>query len=196
MLQGIKERPVSVLASADTSGVVVLSVCGAYRLITIDLKSHKARTSTPKGKGRASPGGRVSPSTLDSPVQGSKRRSSAQNRRSSVGWLLESGKDLDGMDQPVLRPLQLTLSADLSLLSAIVEVDGNIELIQVTVDDLVAVQTGMQIDAIRSLAEPVRSRWLYRMFEDIKTIRRLDPPYNVDADILSTPTNCTYNALP
>lgn len=143
MLQGIKERPVSVLASADTSGVVVLSVCGAYRLVTIDLKSHRTRTSTPKGKGRASPGGRVSPSTVDSPVQASKRRS-AQNRRSSVGWLLESGKDVDGMDQgTVLRPLQLTLSADLSLLSAIVEVDGNIELIQVTIDGPVAVQKGV-----------------------------------------------------
>lgn len=135
----------SVLASADTSGVVVLSVCGAYRLVTIDLKRYRTRTSTPKGKGkgRASPGGRVSPSTVDSPLQASKRRS-AQNRRSSVGWLLESGKDVDGIDQgTMLRPLQLTLSSDLSLLSAIVEVDGNIELIQVTIDDLVAVQTSM-----------------------------------------------------
>ena len=32
---------------------------------------------------------------------------------------------------PGLRPLQLALSADLSLLTALVEVDGHVELIQV-----------------------------------------------------------------
>lgn len=125
--QGMKERPVSVLASADAAGVVVLSICGAYRLITIDLRSH--RTVAGKGKGGAFPGGRLSPSKVDSPRQRRPRRSSGLDTVGAAGST-ESDGDADGAG-PGVRPLQLTLSADLSLLSALVEVDGHIELIQV-----------------------------------------------------------------
>ena len=112
--QGIKERPVSVLASCDSGGVVVLS-CGALKVMTIDLRCHRT-SGPPKGKGKTS---------SDSPVQGTRKRPPVQHRR--------SGGDVNCTGTgPGLRPLQLTLSADLSLLSAIVEVDGHIELIQVT----------------------------------------------------------------
>lgn len=117
----------SVLASADTGGVVVLSVCGAYRLITIDLRAHRKPA---KGKGRASMSGRVSPGKVDSPRQRRSRRSPGQDGAGLSG-LRDSGGDIDGTG-PGLRPLQLTLSADLSLLAALVEVDGHVELIQVT----------------------------------------------------------------
>ncbi|CAM9112102.1 unnamed protein product [Ectocarpus sp. 12 AP-2014] len=121
LLQGMKERPVSVLASADSAGVVVLSICGAYRLITIDLRAHRKPT---KGKGRASGGGRV-----DSPRQRRSRRSPGQDGAGFSG-LTENEVDFDGTG-PALRPLQLTLSADLSVLTALVEFDGQVELIQV-----------------------------------------------------------------
>ena len=123
--QGMKERPVSVLASADTAGVVVLSVCGAYRLITIDLRAHRKPA---KGKGRTSLGGRASPAK-DSPRQRRSRRSSGPDSPGFSG-VSETDGDIDGTG-PGLRPLQLTLSADLSLLTALVEVDGHVELIQV-----------------------------------------------------------------
>lgn len=124
----MKERPVSVLASADAAGVVVLSICGAYRLITIDLRSHRA--VSPKGKWRGFGTGRSVPPKVDSPKQPSKRRSSTQQKRQGAGGLTEADGDV-GNSGPGVRPLQLTLSADLSLLSALVEVDGHIELIQV-----------------------------------------------------------------
>lgn len=119
----MKERPVSVLASADATGVVVLSICGAYRLVTIDLRSHRAVDE--KGKGRASVG------SADSPRQRRSRRSPGQDGVGGAG-LTESDGDGngDGAEQGV-RPLQLTLSSDLSLLSALIEVDGHIELVQV-----------------------------------------------------------------
>lgn len=124
--QGMKERPVSVLASADTAGVVVLSICGAYRLITIDLRAHR---KSAKGKGRASMGGRASPGKVDSPRQRRSRRSLGQESAGYTGLAeVDGGNDAMG---PGLRPLQLTLSADLSLLTALVEVDGHVELIQV-----------------------------------------------------------------
>lgn len=116
----------SVLASADTAGIVVLSVCGAYRLITIDLRAHRKRA---KGKGRASMSGRASPSKVDSPRQRRSRRSPGQDGPGFTG-VNESDGDIDGTG-PGLRPLQLTLNADLSLLTALVEVDGHVELIQV-----------------------------------------------------------------
>lgn len=117
----------SVLASADAAGVVVLSVCGAYRLITIDLRAHRKPA---KGKGRrVSMGGRASPGKVDSPRRRPSRRSPGQDGAGFTG-LAEGDGDLDGMG-PGLRPLQLTLSADLSLLAALVEVDGHVELIQV-----------------------------------------------------------------
>lgn len=116
----MKERPVSVLASADAAGVVVLSICGAYRLITIDLKAHRKPA---KGKGRASPG------KVDSPRQRRSRRSPGKDG-AGFSRLAEGDGDNDGMG-PGLRPLQLSLSADLSLLTALVEVDGHVELIQV-----------------------------------------------------------------
>lgn len=112
----------SVLASADAKGVVVLSICGAYRLITIDLRVH--RTSSSKGKGRGSMGGRISPSRVDSP--GQRRRRSPGH---CVAGMVDSDGDGDDL-RPDVRPLQLTLSADLSLLSALVEVEGHVELIQ------------------------------------------------------------------
>lgn len=118
--QGMKERPVSVLASADSAGVVVLSICGVYRLITIDLRVHRKPT---KGKGRASGG-------VDSPRQRRSRRSPGQDGAGFSG-LTESEVDIDGTG-PALRPLQLTVSADLSVLTALVEFDGQVELIQVT----------------------------------------------------------------
>lgn len=126
-LQGMKDRPVSVLASADAGGVVVLSVCGAYRLITIDLRAHRKPA---KGKGRASMGGWVSPGKVDSPRQRRSRRSPGQDS-AGISGQRDSDGDFDGAG-PLLRPLQLTLSADLSLLAALVEVDGYVELIQVT----------------------------------------------------------------
>lgn len=105
----MRERPVSVLASADSSGIVVLSICGAYRLITIDLKAHRSGSS--KGRSRkvqSLPGGEV---------------------KAGAGAASEAA---DGdASKEALRPLQLALSADLSLLSALVEVDGHVELIQV-----------------------------------------------------------------
>lgn len=122
----MKERPVSVLASADAAGVVVLSICGAYRLITIDLRAHRKPA---KGKGRASMGGRASPGKVDSPRQRRSRRSPGQDSTGCAG-LAEGDGDNDIMG-PGLRPLQLTLSADLSLMTALVEVDGHVELIQV-----------------------------------------------------------------
>ena len=123
----MKERPVSVLASADASGVVVLSICGAYRLITIDLRAHRKPA---KGRGRASTGGRASPGKVDSsPRQRRSRRSPGQDGAGSAG-LAESDGDNGAMGQG-LRPLQLALSADLSLLTVLVEVDGHVELIQV-----------------------------------------------------------------
>ena len=125
--QGMQERPVSVLASADATGVVVLSICGAYRLITIDLRSHRAIDE--KGKGRGSVGSRPSPPKADSPRQRRSRRSPGQDGVGFTG-LAEGDGDGDTMG-PGLRPLQLALSADLSLLTALVEVDGHVELIQV-----------------------------------------------------------------
>lgn len=104
----------------------MLSVCGAYRLITIDLRAHRKPA---KGKGRASAGGRVSPGKVDSPRQRRYRRSPGQDGAGLSG-LRDSDGDVDGTG-PGLRPLQLTLSADLSLLAALVEVDGQVELIQV-----------------------------------------------------------------
>lgn len=123
----MNERPVSVLASADASGVVVLSICGAYQLITIDLRSHRGRGQR-KGKGRGSSGGRHTPPKVDSPARRRSRTSPGQSPVAGVG--APSDGDADGLGSAV-RPLQLTLSADLSLLSALVDVDGQIELIQV-----------------------------------------------------------------
>lgn len=130
--QGMKERPVSVLASADAAGVVVLSICGAYRLITIDLRAHRAVDE--KGKGRGSVGSRSSPAKPDSPRQRRSRRSPGQDGAGGAGLTESDGDgDGDGAEQGV-RPLQLTLSSDLSLLSALIEVDGHIELVQVRGD--------------------------------------------------------------
>ena len=127
--QGMQERPVSVLASADATGVVVLSICGAYRLITIDLRSHRAIDE--KGKGRGSVGSRPSPPKADSPRQRRSRRSPGQDGLGGAGLTESDGDgDGDGAEQGV-RPLQLTLSSDLSLLSALIEVDGHIALVQV-----------------------------------------------------------------
>eukprot|EP00752_Nemacystus_decipiens_P013482 g11941.t1 len=126
LLQSMKERPVSVLASADAAGVVVLSICGAYRLITIDLRAHRKPA---KSKERASMGGRASPGKVDSPRQRRSRRSPGQDCATFTS-LAEGDGDNDIIG-PGLRPLQLTLSADLSLLTALVEVDGHVELIQV-----------------------------------------------------------------
>lgn len=127
----MKERPVSVLASADAAGVVVLSICGAYRLITIDLRSHRAAPE--KGKGRGSVGSWPSPPKVNSPRQRRARRSPVQDAVGGVG-VTESDGDGDGHGDDAeqgVRPLQLTLSSDLSLLSALIEVDGHIELVQV-----------------------------------------------------------------
>eukprot|EP00903_Cladosiphon_okamuranus_P017455 g16077.t1 len=124
LLQGMKERPVSVLASADAAGVVVLSICGAYRLITIDLRTHRKPA---KGKGLASMRGRASPGNVDSPRQRRSRRSPGKDGAGFTGRAEGDGNH----DAMGLRPLQLTLSADLSLLTALVEVDGHVELIQV-----------------------------------------------------------------
>ena len=119
----MKERPVSVLASADAAGVVVLSICGAYRLVTIDLRSHRPLDEI--GKGRTLVG------SADSPRQRRSRRSPGQDGVGGAGLTESDGDgDGDGAEQGV-RPLQLTLSSDLSLLSALIEVDGHIELVQV-----------------------------------------------------------------
>lgn len=129
-VQGMKERPVSVLASADVSGVVVLSVCGAYRLVSIDLKAH--RSGPQKGKGRGFLGGR-SGHKVDSPGQRRSRKTQAHGAGAATGGdETATEADDDGFGSGV-RPLQLTLSADLSLLSALVEADGHIELVQVRV---------------------------------------------------------------
>ncbi|CAM9529964.1 unnamed protein product [Choristocarpus tenellus] len=121
LLKGMKERPVSVLASADASGLVVLSVCGVYRLITIDLEEHR-RPSDKKGNGKASD------VNIYSPLQS--RRSQQGQRLGGPG---SAGNEVKRENQGVrrVRPLQLTLSADLGLLSALVEVEDSIELIQV-----------------------------------------------------------------
>lgn len=127
--QGMRERPVSVLASADASGAVILSICGAYRLITIDLRAH--RSGDPKGKGRSpSAGDRSATPKVDSPSKERSRKSHSPGSgpKAGAGAAKETDGDILGK---ALRPLQLTLSADLSLLSALVEVDGHIELIQV-----------------------------------------------------------------
>lgn len=128
--QGMRERPVSVLASADASGVVILSICGAYRLITIDLRAHRS-SGDPKGKERSpAAGGRSATPNADSPSKGRSRKSHSpgSGTKAGAGAAKETSGDISGK---ALRPLQLTLSADLSLLSALVEVDGYIELIQV-----------------------------------------------------------------
>lgn len=127
--EGMKERPVSVLASADASGVVVLSICGAYRLITVNLRSHRAVSS--KGKGRGSSSGRLTPPKADSPRHRRFRRSSGHGASGSGAASLTESDGNGDVSGPGVRPLQLSLSADLSILSALVEVEGHIELIQV-----------------------------------------------------------------
>lgn len=124
----MRERPVSVLASVDASGVVVLSVCGAYRLITIDLRSH--RSVTPTKKGRSPAGGRCASPQVDSPSK--RRHRKAQSPGPGAKTAVGAGvpKLADGDAVGAVRPLQLQLSSDLSLLSALVEVDGHIELVQ------------------------------------------------------------------
>lgn len=129
----------SILASADASGLVVLSICGAYRLVTIDLKSH--RGGGLKGRGRGSVGARH-PYPIDSPRQRRSRRTVGVGGGSGAGTMVGSGSgasseaDDDGAGA-VVRPLQLTLSSDLSLLSALVEADGHIELVQVSYCEIV-----------------------------------------------------------
>ncbi|CAM9121705.1 unnamed protein product [Discosporangium mesarthrocarpum] len=114
LLQGMRERPVSVLATADISGVVVLSICGAYQLTTIDLKHHRANNLT-----------NVHSKTIGS------LDTSKMVRQSHRGQELSANKERVVCSEGGLQPLQLTLSADLGLLSALVQVDGAVELIQV-----------------------------------------------------------------
>lgn len=129
--QGMRERPVSVLASADSSGIVVLSICGAYRLITIDLKAHRRGDSMREGKSPIA-GSRFPTQVADGSSKGRSRKvqpSPGPEVKAGTGTASEAADgDVSG---DALRPLQLALSADLSLLSALVEVDGHVELIQV-----------------------------------------------------------------
>lgn len=135
LVQSMGERPVSILASADASGIVVLLVCGAYRLLTIDLAAH--RSGARKGKGRGSVGAR-SGHAGDSAVQRWTRSTAGPSGGSGRGSASDGGGGgVSGVDEDEasggVRPLQLTLSSDASVLSALVEAEGHIELVQVSV---------------------------------------------------------------